>query len=190
MTTRARHVCLSNMTELSLDGRARPRAEVLSDPASSFDAIFHAHYQRLVRLAGLLGADDPEDVAQEAFARFYRRRKRLRDGNAAFPYLRSTVYNLTRNRLRHLRIARRRAPIRPTDVTPAEQIAITHEDHRELLEALDRLPRKQREALILRYWLDLSEQEIAQTMGIAPGTVKSHAHRGINALKTTLGEQA
>lgn len=178
------------MTELSVDGRAGAMAELADDPESSFDELFHAHYQQLVRLAGLLGADDPEDVAQEAFARYYRRRGRLRDGNAAFGYLRSTVYNLTRNRLRHLGIIRRRAPAPPMDATPAEQLAITREDHRELLSALDRLPRKQRETLVLRYWLELSEQEIAQLMGISAGTVKSHAHRGIKALKTTLGEQA
>ncbi|GAA2115403.1 SigE family RNA polymerase sigma factor [Actinomadura alba] len=166
-----------------------PMAGPADDREVAFDELFRVHYQRLVRLAALLGADDPEDVAQEAFARFYRKSHRLDDGNAAFDYLRSTVFNLTRNRLRHLRVSRRRRPPPPVDATPADQIAIVREDHRELLGALDRLPRKQRETLVLRYWLDLSEQQIAQMMGISAGTVKSHAHRGMKALKTRLGEQ-
>ena len=72
--------------------------------------LFAARYPELVRLAGLLGADDPEDIAQEAFARLLRGYGSLRDADAALAYVRATVCNLTRNRHRHLRVARLRRP--------------------------------------------------------------------------------
>lgn len=184
------------MTDISVEVRTGLASGLSGEDADpTFGDLFHAHYGALVRLAGLLGADDPEDVAQDAFARFYRRRRRLRDDNAAFAYLRSTVCNLTRNRKRHLRIARLRLPsIRdragPDHEMPAELTAIVQEDRRRLIAALDGLPPRQREVLVLRYWLDLSEREIAETMGVSVGTVKSHAHRGIAALKRHLGEES
>jgi RNA polymerase sigma-70 factor (sigma-E family) len=158
-----------------------------SDPPT-FAELFAAHYQSLVRLAGLLGADDPEDIAQEAFARLHTRR--LRDDGAALPYLRATVCNLTRNRLRHLRVVRLRRPDPPEPVRSSEHSVLLAEEHRELLAALDRLPRRQREALVLRYWLDLSEREIAEAMGVSPGSVKTHASRGLSALGKSLKEES
>src|SRR6478735_9530202 len=73
-------------------------------------ALFRARYPEMVRLADLLGADDPEDIAQEAFARLIRKTGSLRDPAAALAYVRSTVCNLVRNRHRHLRVARQRTP--------------------------------------------------------------------------------
>ncbi len=153
----------------------------------SFAELFAAQYQSLVRLAGLLGADDPEDIVQEAFARLHSRR--LRDDGAAMAYLRATVCNLTRNRLRHLRLIRLRRPDPPEPVRSSEQAVLVCEEHRELLAAVDRLPRRQREALVLRYWLDLSEREIADAMGVSPGSVKTHASRGLAALGRALKEE-
>jgi RNA polymerase sigma-70 factor (sigma-E family) len=182
------------MTDIFVSGRAGPvPKETSTVDEASFTELFNTHYPSLVRLAGLLGADDPEDIAQDAFARFYRRRKRLRDGGAAFAYLRSTVCNLTRNRRRHLGIARVRLAAmsaRAEEDVPAEFTAMVREDHRVLLDAVAMLPAKQREVLVLRYWLDLSEREICEVMGISAGTVKSHAHRGIAALQGSLKEKA
>lgn len=152
--------------------------------APSFAQLFAGQYGSLVRLAGLLGADDPEDIAQEAFARLHTRL--LREDGAALGYLRSTVCNLTRNRLRHLRLVRLRRPDPPEPAPSSEHKVIIAEEHRELLVALDRLPRRQREALVLRYWLDLSEREIADAMGVSPGSVKTHASRGLAALREAL----
>ncbi|TMR94285.1 sigma-70 family RNA polymerase sigma factor [Nonomuraea basaltis] len=153
----------------------------------SFSELFAAQYRPLVRLAGLLGADDPEDIAQEAFARLHVRR--LRDDAAALAYLRATVCNLTRNRLRHLRLVRLRRPDPPEPARSSEHDVLVAEEHRELLAAVDRLPRRQREALVLRYWLDLSEREIADAMGVSPGSVKTHASRALAALGKTLKEE-
>lgn len=145
--------------------------------------LFAARYAEMVRLAGLLGADDAEDVAQEAFARLLARYSGLRDRAAAIGYVRATVCNLTRNRLRHLGIARREAPRLALISGPSpEQGAIAREDHAEVLVAVAALPRRQREAVVLRYWLDLTEAEIADAMGITAGTVKSLVSRGVAAV--------
>src|SRR5947209_11594693 len=177
------HWCLLGMANL----RAGPDAG--DDTVGDVSGLFRARYPEMVRLAGLLGADDPEDIAQEAFARLIRKHGSLRDPDAALAYVRSTVCNLTRNRHRHLRVVRLRTPsARPAE--SSEQIAILNEDHREVLGALAALPARRREAIVLRYWLDLSEREIAAAMGISPGTVKSNVSRGMAALAAALGEQA
>jgi RNA polymerase sigma-70 factor (sigma-E family) len=152
-------------------------------------ALFRARYPEMVRLADLLGADDPEDIAQEAFARLIRKHGSLRDPAAALAYVRASVCNLTRNRHRHLRVVRMRTPAaRPED--SSEQAVILREDHREVLAALAGLPPRRREAIVLRYWLDLSEREIAAAMGVSPGTVKSNVSRGLAALAAALRERS
>ena len=149
--------------------------------------LFAARYLELVRLAGLLGADDPEDIAQEAFARLLRSYGSLRDGSAALAYVRATVCNLTRNRRRHLRVARLRTPAeRLDDVASSEQAVLVREEQREVIAALAALPARRREAIVLRYWLGLSVEEIAVAMGISAGTVKSQVSRGLSVLGTAL----
>jgi len=151
--------------------------------------LFAARYPELVRLAGLLGADDPEDIAQEAFARLLRCYGSLRDADAALAYVRATVCNLTRNRRRHLRVVRLRTPAeRPVDAESSEQAALLREEQREVIAALAALPARRREAIVLRYWLGLSEAEIAAAMGISAGTVKSQVSRGLAALGQALEE--
>jgi len=152
---------------------------------SDIGELFRARYLEMVRLAGLLGADDPEDIAQEAFVRLMNKRPRLDEPDAALPYLRTIVVNLTRNRHRHLRVVRLRTPA-GVDEGSSEQAAILREDHREVIAALAALPSRRREAIVLRYWLDLPEREIAAAMGVSPGTVKSHVSRGLAALGLTL----
>lgn len=150
--------------------------------------LFHAQFPAMVRLAAMLGADDPEDVAQEAFVRLHRRTRLLRDPNAAIGYLRTTVLNLTRSRLRHLAVVRRARGGRPADVPSAEHDVVRREDARELVAAVHRLSPRHREAIVLRYWLDLSEAEMAEAMGVSRGTVKSHVSRGLDALAALLEE--
>ena len=148
----------------------------------SYEQLFHGHFGPMTRLAALLGADDPEDVAQEAFVRLHRRNSMLRDPHAAAGYLRTTVVNLTRSRQRHLSVTLRHRPAAPEDVASAEQHAVRLESSRELVAALGRLSARHREALVLRYWLDLTEIEMAEAMGVSRGTVKSHVSRGLDAL--------
>lgn len=148
-------------------------------------ALFQARYLDMVRLAVLLGADDAEDIAQEAFARLLTRHRTLRDPGAALAYVRSTICNLTRNRWRHSLVVRSRAQAMPDAASP-EHTAILHEDHREVLAALATLPARKREAIVLRYWLDLSDSEIAAVMGVSAGTVKSQLSKGMGSLGKAL----
>ena len=163
------------------------QADAPPGPAADDVAVlFRARYLEMVRLAGLLGADDPEDIAQEAFARLMRKGALYAD---PAPYLRAIVCNLTRNRHRHLRVVRERTPRAVSEPSP-EQAAIVREDHAEVIAALAALPARRREAIVLRFWLDLSEREIATTMGVSPGTVKSQLSRGLAALARALEARA
>jgi RNA polymerase sigma-70 factor (sigma-E family) len=171
--------------------RAEPLAPAVSDPddverEAGVALLFEAHYSSMLRLAVLLGADDPENVVAEAYYQIYRKWRRLRDAAAAEAYLRSTVCNLTRMRIRHLQVARRHEenPPNPPDeaVASAEHAALLRDDQRVLIDALQQLPPRQREALVLRHWLGLKESEIAAAMGISGGSVKTHTARGIAAL--------
>jgi DNA-directed RNA polymerase specialized sigma24 family protein len=118
------------------------------DAATGVSGLFRARYPEMVRLADLLGADDPEDIALEAFARLLKKHDRLRDPDAAVAYVRAIVCNLTRNRHRHLRVVRLRTPAARHEDS-SEQAVILREDHREVLAALAGLPpRGHRPALL------------------------------------------
>jgi RNA polymerase sigma-70 factor (sigma-E family) len=179
------------------DGRA-----VLAEPArddarvwsadDAVTALFSAHYRGLVRLAVLLLHDETaaEDVVQDAYVALHRRWWRLRDADKALAYLRTSVVNGARSALRHRGVAdryvaARRAVDEPT-VASAESGALALLRHREVLEAVRRLPARQREAIVLRYYGELSEAEIADAMGVSKGSVKSHAARGMAALRESL----
>jgi RNA polymerase sigma-70 factor (sigma-E family) len=152
--------------------------------------LFDRHHTELLRLAVLLGAHgDAEDIVAEAFCELYRRWSRLRDPGSAPAYLRSVVCNLVRMRLRHLQVVRRHADPSPTDTWSAEQEVVLREDQREVVQALLALPHRQRQALVLRYWLDLKESEVAASMGISCGAVKAHTARGMAALSRMLEER-
>ena len=164
--------------------------------------LFRERYGSLVQMARLLVDDkeSAEEVVQEAFVLLYGSWRRLRDPGRAEAYLRSSVWNLARDRLRRRRTVRRYEAVaaRGPDVTgtlrgsipesPAD--AVVEDERRRLLAAaLDRLPARQRDCLLLRYWGDLSEREIAQTLGISPGSVKSHVHRAMARLTTELSDR-
>jgi RNA polymerase sigma-70 factor (sigma-E family) len=153
-------------------------------------ALFDRHHGELLKLAVLLGArGDAEDVVAEAFCELYRRWPRLRDPDAAPAYLRSVVCNQVRMRLRHLQVVRRHPDPPAVDTGSAEQEVVLREDQREVVEALRALPDRQRQALVLRYWLDLREAEVASAMGISCGAVKAHTSRGMAALTRKLRER-
>lgn len=156
---------------------------------ATLEDLYRQQRMRMVRLAVLL-VDDPataEDVVQEAFTGVHRNWSRLQDTRAAIGYLRTAVVNGSRSVLRRRRTARQYQPPHQADARSAESLAMLSAEHRTVVEVLSRLPRRQREVLVLRYYGDLSEAEIAEATGVSAGTVKSTASRALNALQKTLG---
>lgn len=155
-------------------------------------ALYHTHYRSLVRLAVLLVGDvaTAEEVVQDAFVAMNAAWRRLRDPGKALPYLRQSVVNRSRSVLRHRQIADRNLPPPAPDMPSAEHGAIAALERSAVLEALRSLPVRQREAVVLRYYGDLSEAQIAAMMGISRGAVKSHSSRAMAALRDVLVQTA
>jgi RNA polymerase sigma-70 factor (sigma-E family) len=161
--------------------------------ASTVATLFREHHGELVRLAVLMVGDLPtaEDVVQDVYASLQSRWSERAAPDSVVAYVRACVLNGCRSVQRRRAIARRiGAEHRDEERTSAtaESEVILSEDRREVLAALTRLPRRRREVLVLRYYLGLSEAEIAAILGISPGTVKSTAARGLAALARDLGE--
>lgn len=160
---------------------------VSQDPERAWlEALHREHFVPLVRVAVLLTGDAglAEDLTQDAFADLWRRRRKLTDPGRAAGYLRRSVVNRCRSAQRHLSVVRRKQPALlardPDQPDPATRAVV--------LDALRQLPTRQREVLVLRHYLDLSEAQIADHLGISPGSVKTHASRGAAALRELLKE--
>lgn len=156
-------------------------------------SLYAAHWPALVRLAWLLVRDQgvAEDVVADALIGLHRRWDHLTDRDLALAYLRRSVVNASRSVLRHRTVestyvAQHGRAITDATAPSAENEALHELGNARMLAALDRLPRRQREVLVLRYYLDLSEAQIAHALEIAPGSVKAHASRGLSALRAHL----
>lgn len=155
------------------------------DDDEALRRLFVAHYAGMLRLAALLLDDlaSCEDVVSEAFAKLHS--AQLRDPERALPYLRQSVVNLSRSALRRRVVARRHEPtLARVDVDADPTLAAIERDA--LRRALLTLQRRQREALVLRYYADLSEAQAAEVMGVSAGSVKAYASRGLAALADQL----
>jgi RNA polymerase sigma-70 factor (sigma-E family) len=158
------------------------------DADQAVTAMYSTHYRSLVRLAALLVRDvaTAEEVVQDSFIAMHTAWRRIRDNDKALSYLRQSVVNRSRSVLRHRVVVDRNAPKPAPDMPSAEQGALTLIERSEVVTALRALPPRQREALVLRYYLDLSEAQIAGAMGISRGAVKSHTARAIAAMRAVL----
>ena len=167
------------------DRRVNPRGREPDDDL--LVRLFADHYKDLVRLASLLLDDigSCEEVVQDAFVKMHTLRTRPTPGKEP-AYLRSMVMNGARSRMRKRMVRRRHVPDAPTHSASAETGALEQIQSDALVEAVRSLPRRQAEVLTLRYYADLSEAEIAETLGISAGSVKTHASRGLAALERTL----
>ena len=172
--------------------------EVAHVPASSaWDAseavteIYSGQYNQLVRLACLLVHDvqTAEEVVQDAFEAMHDAWQRLRDTEKALSYLRQTVVNRSRSVLRHRKVVDMHPPRPAPDEQSAEHAAMTLLERSAVTSALRSLPVRQREAIVLRYYGDYSEADIAKAMGISRGAVKSHTARAMAALKSILDQE-
>ncbi len=160
---------------------------------TELEQLYDEHYVRLVRLSVLLLGDvgRAEEVVQDSFVAVHRRMHRSGDVEVvanAPAYLRQTVVNRSRSVLRHLKVVSQHSTEAPTAAPGADDDLLHGVRRRLVIDALARLPRRQREVLVLRHYLDLSEKEIAETLRISPGAVKSHASRGAAALRRNLSQ--
>src|SRR5690349_19116167 len=170
---------LRTMDASELDANTAPSAPL------TLEDLYRQHRMRLVRLSVLLVDDvaTAEDVVQEAFTGLHRHWSGLRDSAAAVGYLRTAVVNGSRSVLRRRKTAREYTPPHAVNARSAESLAMLTAEHQSVVRALSHLPPRQREVLVLRYYGNLSEAEIAEAAGISRGTVKSTASRALDALQ-------
>ena len=169
------------------------RAVAVSVPAGrdaddAVTGLYATHYRSLVRLAVQLVGDvgTAEEVVQDSFVAMHGSWRRLKDTDKALAYLRRCVVNRSRSVLRHRVVVDRNAPRPAADMPSAEQSALALLECSVVAAALRTLSPRQREALVLRYYADLSEAQIAAMMGISKGAVKSHTFRAMSALRSVL----
>jgi RNA polymerase sigma-70 factor (sigma-E family) len=150
--------------------------------------LYSMHYSSLVRLAAMLVRDTQtaEEVVQDAFIAMHDGWDRLRDAEKALAYMRQAVVNRSRSVLRHRLVVEKNQQKPPPDMPSAEHGALTLLERSAVIAALRELPERQREAIVLRYYADLSEADIAAAMKISRGAVKSHTSRGMAALRAAL----
>jgi RNA polymerase sigma-70 factor (sigma-E family) len=158
------------------------------NPAEYVTELFRAHHLELVRLAVLIVGDlaTAEDVVQDAFEQLHRRWRTLRKQSSALDYARSAVLNGSRSVLRRRSVARRREAQIVASQGPDADAALVFEQRTELIDAFRALPRRQREVLALRYYVDMSVADAAATLHISEGAVRSTASRGLDALARIL----
>ena len=165
----------------------------MADAASAVTVLYERHAVSMMRIALIMLGDRTaaEDVVQDAFFGLYRRWATLKDPHSALTYVRSAVLNGCRDALRQRtrRDRRDRAAATARRANPsAEAVALISEDHQRILAGVRLLPYRQREALVCRFYLGLSEDETARAMGISKGTVKSATSRAISGLRRMLKE--
>ncbi|WP_435811583.1 SigE family RNA polymerase sigma factor [Streptomyces virginiae] len=151
-------------------------------------ATYQAHYRSLLGLAALLLDDTAscEDVVQEAFIRVHSARNRVRDREKTLAYLRQTVVNLSRSALRRRILGLKLLSKPMPDMASAEEGAYDQLERDDLIKAMRGLQRRQREVLVLRYFADMTESQVAETLGISLGSVKAYGSRGIAALRVAM----
>ena len=154
--------------------------------------LYSVQYKALVRLAAMLVRDTStaEEVVQEAFISMHDGWHRLKDAEKALAYLRQAVVNGSRSVLRHRTVVEKHAPKPAPDMPSAEHGAMALLERSAVIAALSQLPERQREAIVLRYYADLSEADIAAAMRISRGAVKSHTARAMASLKAVLEQDA
>jgi RNA polymerase sigma-70 factor (sigma-E family) len=185
---------LTRVTEVAV--MASLAAEVTHAPAwDASDAvteIYAVHYAQLVRLAVMLVHDvqTAEEVVQDAFEAMHLAWRRLRDRDKALSYLRQAIVNRSRSELRHRKVVEMHPPKPAPDEQSAEHAALVLIERSAVTSALRALPERQREAVVLRYYGDFSEADIAKAMGISRGAVKSHTARAMAALKSFLERES
>ncbi|MFE9449025.1 SigE family RNA polymerase sigma factor [Streptomyces sp. NPDC006739] len=170
------------------DGESAENTVAVGTTVDHLTETYRAHYRSLLGLAALLLDDTAscEDVVQEAFIRVHSARKRVRDPEKTLAYLRQTVVNLSRSALRRRILGLKLLSKPMPDMASAEEGAYDSLERRDLIKAMKGLQRRQREVLVLRYFADMTEAQVAETLGISLGSVKAYGSRGIAALRVAM----
>lgn len=160
---------------------------------SLVEKLYHQEAASLVRLARLFTDDrtGAEDIVQEAFIRLYRAADRIEDTEKSAAYLRSIVLNLARdhNRRGLLLLRHQDSMIDPRSPEAPEDLVVRSEGQAEVIDALNGLSPRQRDCLVLRFYMGLTERQIAATLAISPNSVKTHCQRGMAILAGVLGSE-
>jgi RNA polymerase sigma-70 factor (sigma-E family) len=177
------HIPLDSMTESEVKPSVLAR-----DRTSAVTELFEEHYVSLVRMARLLVDDreTAEEVVMDAFTSLYRRWMAIRDPYEAYRYVRSCVLNGGRSQLRRRRLWRRYESESRQREAPRDGLETNEVDRSTVMQLLGTLPYRQRQVLVLRYFVDMTEAQIADELGVGPGSVKTHASRGLAALGRAL----
>jgi RNA polymerase sigma-70 factor (sigma-E family) len=181
----------------TVDGRThvaepQPGPVAVTPAPDPLAQLVSAHWTELVRTAALLlrDASAAEDVVADAVVACLRRGDRLTDPEQALAYVRKAVLNTGRSALRRRRVAWAHRPPATPDAPGADEGALARLERDAVVGALRRLPRRQREAVVLRFYADATEKQAAAAMGCSVGAVKAYTSRGLASLHTTLGELA
>lgn len=194
---RRRRLFVAALFALARDGAtvSEPTRATVQDGVDADELVarlFRLEAPSLVRMARLFTDDRnaAEDLVQEAFIRLHRSAGTIRDLDKAAPYLRSIVLNLARDHNRRgLMSLRHRSALKlEVDDASLEDVIVAKGEHQQVVDALRELAPRQRDCLVLRFFYDLSEREIAETLGISPNSVKTHFRRGMAALGEKLEE--
>lgn len=179
------------LAPVAFTSQPRPTSSAAWDASEVVTEIYRDHYNQLVRLAVMLVHDvqTAEEVVQDAFEAMHLAWRRLRESEKALSYLRQAIVNKSRSVLRHRKVVEMHAPKPAPDEQSAEHAALTLIERSAVTSALRTLPVRQREAVVLRYYGDFSEADIATAMGISRGAVKSHTARAMAALKSVLEQE-
>jgi RNA polymerase sigma-70 factor (ECF subfamily) len=173
------------MSKLSEAMGTRDESDGPLDEQETFERFFEARYELLLRALFLVtgSLDEAEDATQEAFVRAYERWGQVSRGTNPAGYVYRTALNIHRSRLRRIRVE-----VRRWFASPSPDALAASDDRDELRRALARLPRGQREALVMIEWLGMTDDETAEALGVAPVTVRVRASRARSALNRVLSE--
>ncbi|MFC6881869.1 MULTISPECIES: RNA polymerase sigma factor [Actinomadura] len=160
-------------------------------PADALSALFQSHARKFVHIAVLLIGDEglAEEVVQEAYLGLHRRWKREGPPESPEAYLRTSVVNGCRSALRRRQTAARARVLHLVPESAADAETLRREEQAAVLAALDRLSRRQREVLVLRFYLGLDDAEIGAALGVSRGTVSSTISRALRGMEDLLGGQ-
>lgn len=153
-------------------------------------ALYDRWHADMVRFAAFLtgSVHAAEDVAHEAFAKVFDAWDRIDDPGRADAYLKKTVVNVARGRHRRSKVAERHQERHLVALPSAEDEVLGRISRERVLGAVAALPLRQRACVVMRYWMRMTESEIAESLDVSVGSVRTHVKRGTLRLRGELGE--